>query len=130
MSVLPFRRKKPTRLPFVDSPDDAINVAREMVEKSRRWWQTYAVPRVTEPLANRGQDEMTRQEFIDGYCERSDLNDCKTAEGYTFEEYVFVAIPCACEDETCEGWAMVRAEHATEHMKMYGPREADPGEPA
>lgn len=43
---------------------------------------------------------MTKEEFIQGYCERSNI---------TWEELSQFrkAIPCDCEDEGCHGWQMV-----------------------
>lgn len=43
---------------------------------------------------------MTREEFIQGYCERSKID----------RERLFKSrrvIPCDCGDESCRGWAMV-----------------------
>lgn len=44
---------------------------------------------------------MTRQEFIDRYCARSGVQ-------WDWLSRHRVALPCACGDDTCEGWVMVR----------------------
>lgn len=51
---------------------------------------------------------MTREEFVDGYMARSGVKDWQL-EGEIVhfagaERYV---LPCRCDDEMCEGWAMV-----------------------
>jgi hypothetical protein len=41
---------------------------------------------------------MTKEEFIEGHCQRSNI----TREQY--DEHL-VAIPCDCGEDLCEGWA-------------------------
>jgi len=43
---------------------------------------------------------MTKEEFIGGYCQRSEIS---------LEEFnrFFVALPCACGDSLCNGWASI-----------------------
>lgn len=51
---------------------------------------------------------MTRDEFIDGYLQRSKLNDAvRTEDGFTGPGYKRVALPCDCGEDYCEGWAMI-----------------------
>lgn len=48
--------------------------------------------------------EMTKEEFEQGYAERSGV----TVEWlHLYGQY---AIPCDCEEENCRGWQMVRLE--------------------
>lgn len=44
---------------------------------------------------------MTKEDFENGYCERSEI---------TLEEYqnYYVTLPCNCGHETCDGWASVK----------------------
>lgn len=59
---------------------------------------------------------MTQQEFIDGYCARSDLS-------WDDMKKYLVALPCACGDERCAGWAMVsnRPDSIKTHNDLYAP---------
>jgi hypothetical protein len=66
---------------------------------------------------------MKRADFVRAYANRSGLSDnwafigCVDAE----KGWVLVALPCACGDETCEGWAMLSAEHVTHHLQFNAP---------
>ena len=62
---------------------------------------------------------MTLDEFISGYCSRS---------GITWEwlSQYKVALPCACGEENCEGWAMVSKDMVDIHNELYGPNQARP----
>jgi hypothetical protein len=57
---------------------------------------------------------MTRDEFIDGYCERSHINRAELNKWR-------VALPCACGESACEGWAMVSRDPdlMKDHLKAY-----------
>jgi len=61
---------------------------------------------------------MTKEQFERGYAKRS---------GISLEEYhkFLVALPCACEQEGCEGWASVsnNPESIKTHQELYAPRE-------
>ena len=59
---------------------------------------------------------MTKEQFIQAYCERSKV----TAEW--FNDY-FVALPCACDSDICEGWAKIRndPESIADHIRFYLP---------
>ena len=63
---------------------------------------------------------MTKDDFIGGYCERSRLPWAEISNYLT-------ALPCACGDESCDGWAMVsKNEHSiSTHMYLYAPDDAD-----
>ena len=59
---------------------------------------------------------MTQQEFISGYVERS---------GVSVELLMArrVALPCACGEDGCEGWAMVPndPDSVETHNALYAP---------
>lgn len=64
---------------------------------------------------------MTREEFIDGYMERSGLDaNCRTERGFRIGHIERIALPCTCGDEACKGWAMVPTDFAEDHMRRYG----------
>jgi hypothetical protein len=65
------------------------------------------------------REEMTKDEFIAGYCRRS---------GVTWE-YLSqhkTALPCACGENGCDGWAMVSNNELAikAHMDLYAPAPA------
>jgi hypothetical protein len=66
---------------------------------------------------------MKRIDFVRAYAKRSGLSDKWALLGYVDAEKgrVRVALPCACGDETCEGWAMLSAEHVTHHLQFNAP---------
>lgn len=61
---------------------------------------------------------MTREEFVQGYCERSQLSL------QSFRQR-FVALACACEASNCPGWAVVQNEQQAidRHNELYAPIE-------
>ena len=67
---------------------------------------------------------MTRTQFIRAYAERSGLSH-KWAELGFIEvgDRKVLALPCGCEDESCDGWAMVTAEGVLDHLFLYAPDE-------
>jgi len=61
--------------------------------------RSVAVQRAAQPpLSAPG---ITKQEFIERYCKRNNV----TPEGLSRHR---VVLPCACGDDSCEGWALVR----------------------
>lgn len=70
---------------------------------------------------------MTRDEFIDGYMERSGISAARRLpDGFTVPTTNHpgrIALPCACGDEGCSGWAMIRRdpECIAEYAEVYGP---------
>ena len=66
---------------------------------------------------------MTRNEFIDGYIERSELDPAyRTEDGFLVPgAQRRIALPCACGELICEGWAMVPEEGQKDHEQFYGP---------
>jgi hypothetical protein len=68
---------------------------------------------------------MTKDEFIDGYIKYNGLSaECRTADGVATPLSRLVALPCACGEPVCEGWAMVadQPHHIAFHNRNYGPR--------
>ncbi|TCW59111.1 hypothetical protein EC917_101365 [Bacillus thuringiensis] len=51
-------------------------------------------------IIEKRNDNMTKEEFEEGYCKCSDI---------TLEEYneSFVTLPCKCKETSCNGWAVV-----------------------
>lgn len=65
---------------------------------------------------------MTKEEFIAGYCDRSKIPWERLSKD-------MVALPCYCDEEICDGWAMVSRVCAADHMQFYGtPRDDDGAE--
>lgn len=58
---------------------------------------------------------MTKEEFIKQYCELSGVAWGKLSKHE-------IALPCACENPDCQGWAMVpnNASSIKSHMELYG----------
>ena len=67
---------------------------------------------------------MTRAEFISAYAERSQLSDRWKVLGFIdVDGRTLLAMPCACGDEGCEGWAMVSAERVSDHLSRSAPEK-------
>ncbi len=64
---------------------------------------------------------MTRDEFIDGYMARSKLKPSyRTEDGFRITDCPRrYALPCACGEEICDGWAMVSEEGREDHELFY-----------
>ena len=66
---------------------------------------------------------MTRDEFIDGYMQRSNLDPAlRLDDGYDVPGYIpRIALPCSCGGEECEGWAMIAntPEDVATHRQLY-----------
>ena len=62
--------------------------------------------------------ETTREAFILGYIDRSDIEGAegfeRTPGGFRLGTYELVAVPCDCGEDGCEGWAMVNKEDAAD----------------
>jgi len=72
-----------------------------------------------------GKREVSRQEFIESYGVPSQYKKPWGIKVGGNERY---ALPCACGAEACDGWAMVSAELASDHLMFYGPHRADSGQ--
>lgn len=59
---------------------------------------------------------MTKDEFISGYCKRSGVT-------WDWLSVRKVALPCACGEDNCAGWAMVsnNEDSIKTHMELYAP---------
>lgn len=70
---------------------------------------------------------MTREEFIRAYADRSGL----PAEAAQFAAVGLLdvggttqtALPCACGDYRCEGWAILSASAVVAHLELYAPND-------
>lgn len=62
---------------------------------------------------------MTKEQFIEGYCRRSEI----TREAFDRD---FVALPCNCEQDGCNGWAAVDNDQDAikHHMEFDAPFQA------
>lgn len=69
---------------------------------------------------------MTKEEFIKRY---GIAPKYKTDFGFEINGRKKFALPCGCEDEICNGWAMVDEECVDDHMYLYAPREGGSGKP-
>ena len=56
---------------------------------------------------------MTQSEFIKSYGHNSKMTEKRMNELGLF------AIPCECEDENCNGWAMISKENVKAHVDLY-----------
>jgi hypothetical protein len=59
---------------------------------------------------------LTKDEFINEYCERSGIS-----RNDYFYNYNLIALPCKCGHETCNGWATVTNEdrYIKIHNELY-----------
>jgi hypothetical protein len=65
---------------------------------------------------------MTRSEFIRAYAVASGLPAEYADIGFIdVDEKVLLALPCACGDPGCQGWGMVGADNALDHLELYAP---------
>lgn len=65
---------------------------------------------------------MTRDQFIKAYAARSGLSDQWADLGFIeVGGRMRLALPCACENEGCEGWAMVGPDSVISHLDLYAP---------
>lgn len=62
---------------------------------------------------------MTRDEFIDGYIERSGITPERTPDGFILAGQEHKAMKCDCGDEACEGWAMCSGNQIAEWEWRY-----------
>lgn len=70
---------------------------------------------------------MTREEFVHGYCTRSGFPDYKLDGERVLlgDDWEMLALPCRCEEEGCEGWAMIPKHGRGWHLAQN--REAGQG---
>ena len=65
---------------------------------------------------------MTRTEFVRSYALKSKLSDKWAALGFIdIDGRVKIALPCGCDAEECEGWVMVSADNALDHLQFNAP---------
>ncbi len=63
---------------------------------------------------------MTREEFISGFVERTG-SGARAGRNGMFLGGRWFALPCACGQDGCEGWAMVMAEMVHDHLCRDAP---------
>lgn len=63
---------------------------------------------------------MTKEQFIETYCQRSNIS-------WDVLSKTKVVLPCACGDEICEGWVMLPNEQPVieTHSRLYAPKESE-----
>lgn len=62
----------------------------------------------------------TRDEFIDGYMQRSDIDaKHRTSVGFTVDDRQYVAVSCDCGEDSCDGWAMLEEKHLPWHLGRF-----------
>lgn len=65
---------------------------------------------------------MSRTEFIKRYAERSGVSSEWAVLGFIEAgNRIKIALPCACGDDGCEGWAMVSPDSVLSHLELYAP---------
>ena len=65
---------------------------------------------------------MTREDFVKAYAGRSNLSAEYAALGIIDTDgRTYCALPCACGEESCEGWAMVSASGVDSHLMFSAP---------
>jgi hypothetical protein len=66
---------------------------------------------------------MKREDFVRAYAKRSNFSDKMAHWGYVNagNDWILIALPCACGDESCEGWAMLSAEWVLHHLQFNAP---------
>jgi hypothetical protein len=65
---------------------------------------------------------MTRAEFIKSYAAKSNLSAEWADLGFLeIAGNARPVLPCACENELCEGWAIVAPDSVDSHLELYAP---------
>lgn len=84
---------------------------------------TAAGYRIVGPGEAAWQPKISRADFVRGYAERSNLSAEWAGLGIIDfgDRMKRFAMPCGCDDDTCEGWAMVSAESMISHLELYAP---------
>lgn len=60
------------------------------------------------PMQGYFLDDQVRDEFIDSYVKRNELEQYRTADGFhVLNTQSTIALPCSCGNELCQGWQMV-----------------------
>ena len=71
---------------------------------------------------------MTRDEFIDSYLRRDGWEKYRTEDGFHVPgTQPLHAMPCACGEDACEGWAMISDDEMEHHMQFHAPDSATGG---
>ena len=73
---------------------------------------------------------MTRDQFIDywlsniGQHRRGARREDGVVLDWAGEQARWFALRCGCNDENCQGWAMVPENLVEHHMRVYAPKDA------
>lgn len=65
---------------------------------------------------------MTREEFVDQYIKRSNLEEYRTPTGFKIGARAKIALACYCGDHLCDGWAFVAddPQDIEDHKRRFG----------
>ena len=67
---------------------------------------------------------MTRTEFVKAYAKRVGVSDEWAALGFIeYAKRVYIALPCECDWDGCEGWAMLSNENILDHLQFRAPEK-------
>lgn len=67
---------------------------------------------------------MTRTEFVKAYAKRSNVSDAYAEFGEIVDgPRTIIALPCACGNPACEGWAMMGASAVHDHLFYDAPEK-------
>ena len=65
---------------------------------------------------------MKREQFVREYAERSGLDPQWASIGIVeVGKSVMFALPCGCDDDTCQGWAMLTGNSVLDHLFFHAP---------
>jgi hypothetical protein len=66
---------------------------------------------------------MNRTEFIRRYAEQSKLSAKTASLGFIElgQNRYRLALPCGCDSELCDGWAMIVPDMVDHHLRFYAP---------
>lgn len=66
--------------------------------------------------------KITRTEFVETYAKASGIAAEWAILGFIeVGDHVSIALPCGCEYEDCQGWAMVGAKNVLDHLQFQAP---------
>ena len=68
------------------------------------------------------EPSISRAEFVAQYVEGSGFKHVTLhSDGFSVEGYRHYALPCGCDYEGCQGWAMVRPDFLDHHWEFSAP---------
>jgi hypothetical protein len=67
---------------------------------------------------------MKRENFVKAYARASCIDtDFAKIGMISFGEHARIALPCACGEPSCVGWAMLSVEHVLHHLQFDAPEK-------